>query len=352
MHHRNAAIVSPAGPFVGGLGTAAAAAAEGFGSCGLEVEFLTLPSEDSLAERIARRRPLRRYPRVIRSLGRRKLSQAARRADWDLAYAMPGSLPQRPDRILHQATFHPEAVLEQVAAARARAGGGRGPMSPGESRQYLRELGSAELIRVESEAVESSLLDRGIAPEKLVRCAPGVNLQRFTPSEKPPELRVAFVGTLSLWKGVDVLVALERALRATATVSVIGGPVCTWSRRLTADAPFDRTVTDVPALLAMSHVLVLPSATDGFGYVVLEALASGCIPVVTPTVGAAELVRRLRPDLVVEPEDMVERVRELAGELPAPELSGAARRIAEDFEWSAQAHSGARSMLDRLSERA
>lgn len=345
-----ALVISPARPMDGGLGTAAAAAAEGLQACGLAVDFATLPLDRSFAQRLAGHRPLRRYPRIGRALTRGKLARTVRRADWDVAYAMPGSLPDRPIRILHQATFHPRTVMGQLAEARRRAGGGRGPMSRAEARQYGSELDQAELVRVESRAVAESLMAHGVDPAKIVHAPPGVDLERFRAEPKPEELRVAFVGTLSLWKGLDVLVETERALRGIATVSVIGGPVCSWSKRIAAAARFDRTATDLAGLLSRSHVLVLPSASDGFGYVVLEALASGCVPIVTSTVGAAEVVHRLGSELVVDAEHFAAAVRDLVPALGSTDLSERSRRLAEEFAWDAMARSAGRALLCRLAD--
>src|SRR5262249_39014515 len=77
---------------------------------------------------------------------------------------------------------------------------------------------------------------------------------------------------------------------------------------------------------------VLPSRSDGFSYAVLEALASGAVPVVTPEVGAAEIVRRLDRRLVIERADFVEGVLDLLSTLDLTAASMAARALAEEFD--------------------
>ena len=44
------------------------------------------------------------------------------------------------------------------------------------------------------------------------------------------------------------------------------------------------------ALLSSAHILALPSYSENFGNVVLEAMAVGCAVIVTPEVGMASVV--------------------------------------------------------------
>jgi glycosyltransferase involved in cell wall biosynthesis len=344
---RSAIVVSPARPGSGGLGGAAGAMALGLGERGFTVEVLGHSAAGSAAlTRIVRE--LRSAP-LEEELKRRRARREIPAAGWDLAYAMPGFLPPASSgaRILHQATAHPRTAFERMRAARRAAGGGRGFLSARAVRMLEAELEAADLVRAESVAVRDDLVAHGVDPAKIVHAYPGVELDRFRPGSRAQELQVAFVGVLALWKGVDLLVDVEARLRGRARFAVVGGPVDRWSRRLVQGTPFVYE-SDVARVMGTSHVLLLPSATDGFGYVVLEALAAGCVPIVSDAVGAAEVVRSLHPDLVQPRERFAERVPELLDVLPLDELSRRGRTLAENFDRTAMARRAADALLARL----
>jgi glycosyltransferase involved in cell wall biosynthesis len=114
--------------------------------------------------------------------------------------------------------------------------------------------------------------------------------------------------------------------------------------------PLERRLQVAP-LLAGAQALILPSASDGFGYVVLEAMASGAVPFVSPEVGAAEVVRRIEPRLVQPRETFAEAVVELLAELPLADLARRARSIAEGLERRTMAARAAKAVLEAVERR-
>jgi glycosyltransferase involved in cell wall biosynthesis len=95
---------------------------------------------------------------------------------------------------------------------------------------------------------------------------------------------------------------------------------------------------DKEALLGRASLLLLPSYSENFGNVVLEALARGCPAVVTPVVGAAEVGGAAGGGVVVagEPEVLAGAVCAL---LENPERAEMGRRgqqyVAARFTWAA-----------------
>lgn len=154
-----------------------------------------------------------------------------------------------------------------------------------------------------------------------------------------------FLGRLSWKKGLDRLVqALASVPEARLAVA---GPDEEGTRArigwLARDVGVaDRVVflgevegPEKAALLHHAVALVLPSYSENFGNVVLEAMAAGRPVVVTPEVGLAEVVRRERAGLVAEGKRLGEALAHLLASPPAADEMGkrgasAARRL---FGW-------------------
>lgn len=344
-----AIVVAPAPLDSGGLGTAAAEAREGFAALGCATAFVG-PQPHAPLTRVARSRLVRRF--FGGAPGARAVARGVRgavpRGGWELAYAMPGTVPLGVGTgvvVVHQATRHPAVEWEALRQGE-RETGGRGDLSRAELRRRERELAGADLVHVTSLAVRDELLERGIDPERLVHSYLGVDLERYRPGRKRSRLTVAFIGPLSLRKGVDSVAELAQRVGPEAAVEVVGGPACPWSRRVAERAGFVPR-SSARELLAEAQVLVLPSRSDGFSYVVLEALASGTVPIVTPQVGAAEIVRRLDPRLVVERTGFAEAVAALLPRLELAALSRRARALAEEFDRRRTSRAIAAAVLER-----
>lgn len=110
-----------------------------------------------------------------------------------------------------------------------------------------------------------------------------------------------FLGRISWKKGLDRLIRAMPAVPDCRLV-VAGNDEEGLQPRLqaiAAQAGVDGRVIfagpvygeDKAALLRRARMLVLPSYSENFGNVVLEAMAAGCPVVVTPEVGAADIVR-------------------------------------------------------------
>jgi glycosyltransferase involved in cell wall biosynthesis len=95
---------------------------------------------------------------------------------------------------------------------------------------------------------------------------------------------------------------------------------------------------DKEALLNNASVLILPSYSENFGNVVLEAMAAGCPVVVTPEVGISDVVEKYKTGLVVDgkPEILGKSAKSLLsnnGKLKDMGERGQ-RTVRDHFTWS------------------
>ncbi|HEX3555879.1 MAG TPA: glycosyltransferase [Thermoanaerobaculia bacterium] len=108
------------------------------------------------------------------------------------------------------------------------------------------------------------------------------------------------------------------------------------------------------SLLRRAAILVLPSRSENFGNVVLEAMAAGCPVAVTPEVGLAETVRETGAGIVFDAADgdparLGEALRDLMADAARRQEMGCrgARAAADRFGWPAVARE-MEAMYDRI----
>jgi UDP-glucose:(heptosyl)LPS alpha-1,3-glucosyltransferase len=253
----------------------------------LRTHYRLFPT-DAVVQAIERRRYAKRPPRVVIAISRFVREQILRRYPLD---------PQRV-RVLYNGLdlerHHPR----------------------------LREAGRAELLR---------------------EACPG------TPAGEAPRV-LAFVGSDFGRKGLDLLIdalaLLEREpARRGHLVAVIGTDHREekWRRAAARRGVAHRLRflgfrRDVPALLAGSDGLVLPSWFDAFGNVVAEALACGTPVVASASCGGAEWIREGENGFVVPRQEaacLAQKLRALLDLEEPGALREMARRTALAYPWEA-----------------
>jgi D-inositol-3-phosphate glycosyltransferase len=159
------------------------------------------------------------------------------------------------------------------------------------------EYALADRLLCPSDFVLQTFLDEGFAPERLPRHRYGYDDVRFHPPAGPreggPGLTVLFVGVCAVRKGVHF--ALDAWLGSPASETgrflIAGEFLHDYAERLagmlahpSVEALGHRS--DVPELMRSADALVLPSIEEGSALVCSEALASGCVPVVSDASGS------------------------------------------------------------------
>jgi glycosyltransferase involved in cell wall biosynthesis len=158
-----------------------------------------------------------------------------------------------------------------------------------------------------SDFVSRTFMDKGFAPERLVRHIYGFDENVYYADPKARDqkcgLRMLFVGVCAVRKGVHY--ALEAWLQSPASregTFLIAGEFLPDYREKLSDMLAHPSVkvlghrNDVPELMRQSDILVLPSIEEGFGLVCAEAMGSGCVPVVSSA--CTDICRHMQNALV------------------------------------------------------
>jgi glycosyltransferase involved in cell wall biosynthesis len=200
------------------------------------------------------------------------------------------------------------------------------------------------------EAEDAARLDLPLPPVTVI--PNGIDPEPWDGSEDAvPSPFLLYLGRLSWKKGLDRLIpALARV--PGVTLALAGndeeGITPDLQRLAREHGVANRTVFLGPvhgpekaALLHRATALVLPSASENFGNVVLEAWAAGRPAVVTPGVGLAQAVRETRAGIVAEgdPVHLGDALRDLLADPDRLDEMGrrGTEAVRERFGWAAVA---------------
>ena len=209
------------------------------------------------------------------------------------------------------------------------------------------ELALADVVFVASSYTRRTLSEASdfkgtvvVVPYGAPAFLPATQLMAPAPAKK---LRVLFVGSLGQRKGLSYLFAACRQVQSAVTLTVIGQkplePCPALDRELGAvrwipSCPHQRILAE----MAAHDVFVFPSLFEGFGLVLMEALAMGLPVITTSHTAGPDLIHEGVEGFIVPIRDstaIAERL-ELLHREPArrAEMSQQARRRAREFSWA------------------
>lgn len=203
---------------------------------------------------------------------------------------------------------------------------------------------------------DALMLERLGVPGPNIRIIPGsgVDLAEFVPRPEPDGAPLVLLAARLLWdKGIGEFVASARLLREkgmSARFVLAGEPdpanpaaippdqVAKWAREGVVEHL--GWVVDMPALLAKSHIVALPSYREGLPKCLLEAAAAG-LPIVTTDVpGCRDVVRDGENGFLVPVRDVDGLAAALARLIESAELRkqmGAQSRLRAEQEFGLDA---------------
>jgi glycosyltransferase involved in cell wall biosynthesis len=168
------------------------------------------------------------------------------------------------------------------------------------------EYAHASRLLCPSEFVVKTFMDQGFERERLARHFYGVDETSFYPSQLSSDrgpFTMIFVGVCAVRKGLHY--ALEAWLKSPASRDgrflIAGSFVPSYEEKLRPllSHPSVRVLghrEDIAELMRTSDVFVLPTIEEGFGLVCTEAMASGCVPMVSEA--CTEICRHMENSLV------------------------------------------------------
>lgn len=219
--------------------------------------------------------------------------------------------------------------------------------SPAKTERKDAELALADVVFVASSYTRRTLSEASDFKGTVVVLPYGAPaFMPATPVAAPPparKLRVLFVGSLGQRKGLSYLFAACRQVRSAVTLTVIGQKPLEPCPVLDRELAAVRWIPSCPhqqilAEMAAHDVFVFPSLFEGFGLVLLEALAMGLPVITTPHTAGPDLIHEGAEGFIVPIRDsraIAERL-ELLHREPArlAEMSQQARRRAREFSWA------------------
>jgi glycosyltransferase involved in cell wall biosynthesis len=171
----------------------------------------------------------------------------------------------------------------------------------------------ADKISVLSPLAKKTLIDFGVKKDKINIISPGVNLKNFFPIKKEKKFfTIGQIGGIRLRKGVfDTISAFETLNSSFSKLILVGTPY--FSKKVSKffytlinknnNIKFHYSVKHLKLVEFYNDcdVIVHPSLSDGFGLVVLQAMACGKIVICTETTGASYLIKNGVNGFVVPP---------------------------------------------------
>ena len=192
---------------------------------------------------------------------------------------------------------------------------------------YLRSLyNGCERVFVPSRPILNELAAHAI--RNLEWLPHGVDAEAFHPHHRSEEWRRAhrlhdktvllFAGRL-VWEKdlrtlVDAWAILRTRHRDAALVLAGDGPAHAELRTLIPDALFLGHLNgeDLTTAFASSEIFLFPSTTETFGNVILEAMASGVVPVCADAGGAADLIHHGTTGRLFRPKDAADCAQQVS----------------------------------------
>lgn len=342
----------------------------------LDVQFFlcgtTQPNSDHVVQLApAFTMPLPEYPEIVLKLPRfRELLAQVEQGNYDVIYtATPGPMGLAALALSYILRLPLVSTFHTDFAAYAKAYTGDHLFAEHVARLMAWFYNRCDRVLVPSHEAADTLAAYGVERAKMDVFQRGVDVRAFNPAHArsdfwqrwAPDYQgepvVLFVGRVAAEKNIDRFIAAVRAYRRTRNVpairfAIVGdGP-----KRAELEATYgDRIIftgylegAELAAAYASADVFLFPSATETFGNVVLEAQASGLIPIVSNQGAAHENIIPGQTGFVVERADGRDWLQPVLDLVADRDRMAAMRTAAVHFARSRDQQALFAAMLDKI----
>lgn len=210
----------------------------------------------------------------------------------------------------------------------------------------VREFAEADYIVLPSLYAKKTFIEQGIRPEKILQVPYGANLSLFRPLPKYDNVfRVVYVGGMTLQKGVHYLLQAFSELRLpNSELLLVGGAsdeIRPFFKKYEGSFSWVGAVPHrrLNRLYSQGSVFVLNSIDDGFGMVIMQAMACGLPVIATTNTGGPDIIQDGKEGYIIpirNTEVLKERLVKLYEDKKLrDEMSFAAlARVKEGFGWA------------------
>ncbi|PIR97607.1 MAG: hypothetical protein COT91_00445 [Candidatus Doudnabacteria bacterium CG10_big_fil_rev_8_21_14_0_10_41_10] len=187
-------------------------------------------------------------------------------------------------------------------------------------REIKKSLYLADGFKANNQTTKEKLFTWGIKNPVLIQPTPA-NIEGFKTEEKPHNeiLKILFVGRLSREKNLAMLIRVARKIQLPFDLTIVGeGDERKKLENLSKGAKNIKFVggkrlPELAEYFKQADIFVLPSDTESYGVVLLQAAAAGCAIIATKTAGAMNLIKNDRGILIdvgdeIKLEDSLERL--------------------------------------------
>ncbi|WP_461789874.1 glycosyltransferase family 4 protein [Pedobacter sp.] len=205
---------------------------------------------------------------------------------------------------------------------------------------------NADYIITASTFTKKTLVENQVDDKKIVINPYGVDNQRFNLNQlsTKEKLRFLFVGSLTARKGINILLKVWKELNPLNAELLLVGPA---EKEIIDQIPQLASINylgkiahqDLQLTVSSCDVFVLPSFFEGFGLVILEAMACGLPVISTEATGAPDIIESGIDGIVYNSFDTEKLKASIQLFLESPDkaktLGLNARKKVENFTWDA-----------------